>query len=112
MKRKLKTIRYILLVFSLTSVLFLRCQKDIEIDAKQEEDFGIFFDDFWTKMNEGYVYWDLDKTAWDEAYRKYSPLFKNLKTSDEESVVKAYELLTEMTENMIDGHLTITYPPY
>ncbi len=36
------------------------------------------FDFIWRNINTGYVFWDIDKTPWDEVYDEYMPKFAEL----------------------------------
>lgn len=74
----------------------------------------------WNNINTGYVFWDVDKTDWDEVYEKYVPEFENLDARIKDGgKVTTSELKTLYQNSMgtlIDHHMTISirniYPNY
>jgi hypothetical protein len=87
------------------------CRKEMpELNTPQSYqryDFASVFESFWTGMNNNYVFWDVDPTDWDAVYDKYQPKFALLNIDSLSDKIKAYEYLTEMTANLVDGHYVI-----
>ena len=67
------------------------------------------FEIYWKGMNDNYIFWDQDPTNWAEVYRKYKPLFANLKSSNKEDIRKAYSYFKQMSSTLIDSHLTLSF---
>lgn len=63
---------------------------------------------FWEKMNNQYVYWDRDVVDWNSIYRHYNPLFEVLTNSNDDKE-KAILYFRQMTSDLIDHHLSITF---
>lgn len=67
---------------------------------------------FWNGMNTNYVFWDIDPTDWDAAYRKYLPMVQEIgrqNISHEEKVKKLKPVYESMTKNLIDHHIQILF---
>lgn len=85
------------------------CKKGHVIDYnKKPENIQEIFRQFCDKMNSQYVYWDKENTDWDVLCMRYKPLFDNLSNSVEDKK-KAASYFKEMTSNLIDNHLQITF---
>ncbi|WP_158275314.1 S41 family peptidase [Pedobacter sp. HMWF019] len=102
------TLFYSIFIFLLTTILG-SCKKDTTSDINETRDtFPKIFAQFWDKMNSKYVYWDRETTDWNSVYKQYKPLFDQLSNSDEDKR-KAMSYFTQMTSNLIDHHLSITF---
>ena len=90
-------------------VLFLSSCKKQEVNIPQTpQNFAEVFDAFWYKMNDQYVYWDIEKTNWDSIYIHYKPLFNSLSSSNVDKR-KAVTYFKQMTAGIVDGHYRITF---
>ena len=69
------------------------------------------FDVLWNNINTGYVFWDVDKTDWDEVYEEYMPQFEalDLRISSGNSVTtkELQTLYEEAMGGLIDHHMSI-----
>lgn len=98
----------------LIAVLFTSCSGDFNPKLPYEySDDGTWegiFSGFWHGMNENYVFWDVDKTDWDNVYRTYLPLFKDLGKyeNDDEKNEKAARYFYDIVTGLSDGHLSVT----
>ncbi|MBR2649527.1 MAG: hypothetical protein IKD55_11845 [Sediminibacterium sp.] len=100
--------RLFLIIFVL--VLALSCKKEPEIIARSNnEDFSEIFNSFWSKVNQYYVFWDIEKTKWDEIYYTYSPKFTQLNINDANDVKASVALFREISKELIDGHFLIQF---
>ncbi len=66
------------------------------------------FDAYWNGMNNNYIFWDIDPTDWDGVYRRYKPLFAQLKNGDKDAE-KARTYYVEMTAQLIDSHYALMF---
>jgi len=108
----------ILALFS--ALVFCACREEVQLqnpeDYYNKDDinntkWSEVFEGFWTGMNNNYVFWDVDPTDWDAVYDKYKPKFDSLgtfgeTTSEEFDTIDGW--FTEMLENIVDGHYTLT----
>lgn len=66
----------------------------------------------WNNINTGYVFWDVDKTDWDEVYKKYVPEFEALdariKAGGKVSTSELETLYKNSMGSLIDHHMSIT----
>ncbi len=98
----------------LIAVLFTSCSGNFNPKLPYEySDDGTWegiFSGFWHGMNENYVFWDVDKTDWDNVYRTYLPLFKDLGKyeNDDEKNEKAARYFYDIVTGLSDGHLSVT----
>ena len=98
----------------LIAVLFTSCSGDFNPKLPYEySDDGTWegiFSGFWHGMNENYVFWDVDKTDWDEVYTTYLPLFRELGKydNDEDKNEKASRYFYDIVTGLSDGHLSVT----
>lgn len=88
-------------------VIFCGCKKNESVDY-EDNSFLEIFDEFWFRLNQSYLYWDIDPTDWDEQYDRYRPLFGKL-TKNVADKRKAKEYFREMTDSLIDGHFSINF---
>jgi carboxyl-terminal processing protease len=102
----------LLVAFGIVTV-FSSCRKELPVVYNAQsypgDNYTDLFDAFWNGMNSKYVYWSLDTTNWDDAYKKYRPLFEKLTTFDaiNESAAEGY--FEEMTKGLIDSHFNLTF---
>lgn len=91
-------------------VLFLlqSCRTE-DIEPKRTNTFSGIFDSFWIKMNQNYLYWDVDDTNWDNIYRVYKSKFDVLNINDKNDILTAVTYFEEMTQRLIDGHFEISF---
>lgn len=65
----------------------------------------------WNNINTGYVFWDVDKTDWDEVYKKYVPEFEALdariKAGGKVSTSELEKLYQNSMGSLIDHHMGI-----
>lgn len=73
------------------------------------DNYNDIFEGFWNGMNNNYVFWSIDTVNWDRMYRKYKPLFAEINTFNDADNQKAEKYFQEMTENLVDSHLNITF---
>jgi C-terminal processing protease CtpA/Prc len=59
-------------------------------------------------MNYQYIYWDKENTNWDQIYKKYKPLFDNLKNNDKDYLIAA-TYFEEMVTNLMDNHFQVIF---
>ncbi len=91
-------------------IVFTSCQKDTrDIALKTPSTFSEIFNQFWSKMNANYVYWDIDTTNWDAIRSKYSPLFSQLNLENEEDKKMSVNYFREMTKTVYDNHYLIYF---
>lgn len=66
----------------------------------------------WNNINTCYVFWDVDKTDWDEVYEKYVPEFEALdariKAGGKVSTSELEKLYQNSMGSLIDHHMTIS----
>ena len=98
----------------LITVLFTSCSGNFNPKLPYEySDDGTWegiFSGFWHGMNENYVFWDIDKTDWDEVYRTHLPLFRELGKYDKDydKNEKAARYFYDIVTGLSDGHLSVT----
>jgi len=97
-----------LLVVSFFTVL-ISCKKQGRDETCTPDSFQQVFDDFWNLVLTNYVFWDIDHTNWNEKYIMYRPRFQQLDMTDNGDVVRAVQLLREMTGTLVDGHFSIRF---
>lgn len=104
--------------FLLLAILFIAsgCRKETPyiIDPRTENiiNWAQAFESYWSGMNHNYVFWSIDPTDWDAVYRQYKPKFDALADSGFSNKAinnHAFEMIKEMSANLIDGHLAITF---
>ena len=61
------------------------------------------FEYIWKCMSTGYVFWDVDTTDWDAAYRRYLPEFQKLDRIIESGGTVSTETLGQLYEKMMGG---------
>lgn len=109
----MKKLYLLYITFALTLLFNTSC-RDEEPTVYNPQDysdsnFSEVFESFWNGMNNNYVFWDIDKTDWDEVYSKYALLFWILDINKEEDVKQAYSYFKEMTANIVDSHFNLSF---
>lgn len=105
---KLKSL-YISLVALILSGAFTSCREDgprvfNPNDQRRFINWADLFDSYWNGMNYSYAFWDVDPTDWDKVYEEYLPRFSGLEFGVAQDSVRAMELFTELTANLVDHH--------
>ena len=69
----------------ITLISFSSCREDYDPHMYYGETMQMAYDTYagqfdfiWRNINTGYVFWDIDKTPWDEVYDEYMPKFAEL----------------------------------
>lgn len=102
-------------------IIFFGCENDNVIynqphkDLSNDQSYGELFEVFWMKMNDNYLFWNIDETDWDKVYRNYKNKFDKLSCeiqkndlSRSQARTKAADMFKEITGPLLDGHLNIT----
>jgi carboxyl-terminal processing protease len=105
--------RYLLLAL-LFSVVIGGCRKDVEKERLTNyygNSYSEIFEAFWNGMNTNYMFWNTEKVDWDNMYKTYKPRFEYLDTqrNDPQSAQKAVQYLVDMTKDLADSHLSLTF---
>jgi len=96
--------------YILLSCLFIACEEsDLVPATTAPQTFAEVFDQFWTGMNTHYVYWDIDSTDWNKEYQHHKNAFDSLDLNKHEDVHKSVAYFQQMTDQLIDGHFTISF---
>jgi len=104
--------KYLLFTSILAAMLMVAsCHKDIETTDQSGKtptgNFSQVFEDFWTQMNNNYVFWSIDTTNWDNMHTRYAPKFTSLNLYDSADNVKAYGYFKDMVDGLTDSHYTL-----
>lgn len=98
----------VVLVF-LTCLILPSCKKNpSNLTIENPSNFHDIFKQFWSKMNDRYVYWDKENTNWDGIYSHYAPLFDKLTNSDAD-VRQSLAYFKQMTAELVDSHFKIIF---
>lgn len=105
---------YILLslLFVIISVM-TSCRKESPVVVKPSDQvigeayWTDVFQTYWDGMNYNYVFWDIDKTDWDDIYNVYKPKFNKLDGNSPEIDAIAVEYFTEISAGLIDHHYNL-----
>ncbi len=96
--------------FILTT-LVSSCHKEIstanQTGSTASGNFSQVFEDFWTNMNNSYVFWSIDTTNWDRMHSIYSPLFTKLNLYDSADNITAISYFKSMVDGLVDSHYTL-----
>ncbi len=99
-------IKYLILIISI--LLFITCKNEIDLSENITTNSLLdTYDIFWEKMNTNYLYWDIEKTDWDQVNAKYRPKFTVLNSENIKHIEKAITYFEKITENLIDGHFLL-----
>jgi hypothetical protein len=93
------------------------CRKDVEkerITSYYGNSYTEVFESFWNGMNTNYMFWDIETVNWDDIYKTYKPRFEHLdqQKNDPTAGDKAAQYLVDMTKDLSDSHLNLTFTGY
>jgi len=105
--------RCILLVLLLSTTIGA-CRKEVtteRVTSYYGNSYSEIFEAFWNGMNTNYMFWDIEKVNWDNMYKTYKSRFESLdaQKSDPKSAEKAVQYLVDMTKDLADSHLSLTF---
>ena len=103
-----KTILIAILLFILAS-----CRGYIErpSDTQDITTWAEFFDLWWNKMDQDYVFWSFDSPAdeWDQVRKDAVPKMESYGSLTEGNTKDAARLLFDLTKNLTDGHFQMEF---
>ena len=104
--KKILLLFAVLFAFGCQSFEDLRAPEDFRHLPRTWEN---VFEGFWTGMNNNYVFWNIDPTDWDQAYKDFQPRFAALDRLGffDRNIPLARQLFTELTQDLIDGHFAL-----
>jgi hypothetical protein len=110
---KINRFRCLLLVL-LLSITIGACRKEVtteRVTSYYGNSYTEIFEAFWNGMNTNYMFWDIEKVNWDNMYKTYKSRFEYLdqQKSDPKSAEKAVQYLVDMTKDLADSHLSLTF---
>jgi carboxyl-terminal processing protease len=105
--------RYLLFVL-LLSAISGGCRKEVEkerLTSYYGNSYSEVFEAFWNGMNTNYMFWNTETVDWDNMYKTYKPRFEFLDTqkNDPQTAQKAVQYLVDMTKDLADSHLSLTF---
>jgi carboxyl-terminal processing protease len=108
---KKKHMKHCRSLIPLLLIFLAACKKDISnpVSNLPPSTFSQVFDEFWNEMNVNYVYWDIDTTNWDAVYKRYQPVFSNLRLADTADLASSVGYFRKMTDGLIDHHFSISF---
>ena len=112
---KLNSTRFRCLLFILLlSIIMIACRKQVEkerLASYYGNSYTEIFEAFWNGMNTNYVFWNTETVNWDNMYKTYKPRFEYLDTqkNDPQAAQKAVQYLVDMTKDLQDSHLSLTF---
>ncbi|HWB25886.1 MAG TPA: S41 family peptidase [Chitinophagaceae bacterium] len=103
---------YLLLICAVTVLIIVSsCHKEIsttnQTGSTATGNFSQVFEDFWTNMNNNYVFWSIDTTNWDNMHTLYAPKFASLNLYDSADNIKAQGYFKAMVDGLSDSHYTL-----
>src|SRR6476620_2699701 len=103
-----------LLLLLLFSAAMGGCRKEVEkerLTSYYGNSYSEIFEAFWNGMNTNYMFWNTETVNWDNMYKTYKPRFEYLDTqkNDPAAAQKAVQYLVDMTKDLADSHLTLTF---
>lgn len=106
-------IRSIILLL-LVSITIGACRKEVDkerINSYYGESYSEVFESFWNGMNTNYMFWDIETVNWDNMYKTYKSRFEYLdqQKNDPNAAQKAVQYLVDMTKDLSDSHLSLTF---
>ena len=106
-------VRIVLLVL-LLSLVFGACRKEAtpeRVTSYTGKSYSEVFEAFWNGMNSNYVFWEIETVDWDNMYKTYKPRFEDLdkQRNDPKSAQRAAQYLVDMTKDLADSHLEISF---
>ena len=98
-------------------ITFSSCRKEVtpeRLTSYTGKSYSEVFEAFWNGMNTNYVFWDIEKVNWDDMYKTYKPRFEYLdqQKNDPKSAQRAAQYLVDMTKDLADSHLDISFNGY
>src|SRR5204862_1531930 len=90
------------------------CRKEVtteRVTSYYGNSYSEIFEAFWNGMNTNYIFWDIEKVNWDNMYITYKSRFESLdaQKNDPKSAEKAVQYLVDMTKDLADSHLSLTF---
>src|SRR5215831_14677742 len=106
-----------ILLLLLVSITFGACRKNVDAERVTNyygKSYSEVFEAFWNGMNTHYMFWDIETVNWDNMYKTYKPRFEYLDKSPNSvtNSEKAAQYLVDMTKDLSDSHLSITFNGY
>ena len=95
-------------------MVMLSCRKEAtpeRVTSYYGKSYTEIFEAFWNGMNSNYIFWDIETVNWDNMYKTYKPRFEYLdqQKKDPQSAQKAVQYLVDMTKDLSDSHLDLTF---
>ena len=108
--RKIRVLLFVLLL----SAVIGGCRKEVEkerLTSYYGNSYTEIFEAFWNGMNTNYMFWNTETVNWDNMYKTYKPRFEYLDTqkNDPQAAEKAVQYLVDMTKDLQDSHLSLTF---
>jgi hypothetical protein len=107
-----------LLIIAAVVLAFSSCRKTSDyvpyLGERSQLTYSTYAEQFnviWSNIDRGYVFWDVDKTDWDEVYKKYMPEFesfdKRVEAGEHIATSELQKLYEKVMGNFIDHHMNI-----
>ena len=108
--RKIRVLLFVLLL----SAVIGGCRKEVEkerLTSYYGNSYTEIFEAFWNGMNTNYMFWNTETVNWDNMYKTYKPRFEYLDTQKNDPLApeKAVQYLVDMTKDLQDSHLSLTF---
>ena len=105
--------RCLLLVLFL-SITMGACRKEVtteRVTSYYGNSYSEIFEAFWNGMNTNYIFWDVENVNWDNMYKTYKSRFEFLdkEPNNSKTAEKAVQYLVDMTKDLADSHLQLTF---
>lgn len=105
--------RLLLLCLVLSGGL-MGCRKTVDterITSYTGQSYSEVFEAFWKGMDENYMFWDIETVNWNNMYKTFKPRFEDLDKlpNDPNTGLKAVQYLVDMTKDLSDSHLNLTF---
>ncbi|HXB90638.1 MAG TPA: S41 family peptidase [Puia sp.] len=103
-----------LLLCLLLSGVLTGCRKSMDVEritSYSGQSYSEVFESFWKGMDENYMFWDIETVDWNNMYKTYKPRFEYLdqQKGDPTTGLKAVQYLVDMTKDLSDSHLNLTF---
>jgi hypothetical protein len=90
------------------------CRKTVDterITSYTGQSYSEVFEAFWKGMDENYMFWDIETVDWNNMYTTFKPRFAALdkNPNDPNNGLKAVQYLVDMTKDLSDSHLNLTF---
>lgn len=90
------------------------CRKEVDVQRVTSytgQSYSEVFEAFWNGMNSNYMFWDVETVNWNNMYKTYKPRFEalDLDKSNSNNGQKAVQYLVDMTKDLADSHLNLTF---